>query len=752
MDTTAAQNTPDGYTLSESGQFQFNTNCKVRSTPDMSATGESTVKAGSYLNFDGREKNGNHFWFYYTDATGVTHYVPYANIDDGQYFGSFTNGSSDDPIQSSSTGGNTGSGDGGSVTGTGLGTLTGQDGANVANQTPDGTSLAIDGSFTFDIPMAAHKDSTAESSVVGPIDAGTTLNYNGKVKDDNYYWLRYEDVSTGNTLYAPYASIDPFQYYGTDSNPGDPVYASGTGTGSGSGTGTGGSSTGSSRTQGGTDTGTPTLSGQTPVSSLEGYEFPSNGIVHMDSGAATRTAPVFDDSHETGTTHKAGDNVHYVAKTNGNDRMWVKFTDGNYMPIGKLDTLSGHDKSSGTFNGTKFHEQVGYVHDQNYEQPWQDIWPYIQNTTNTDWDSLEDSNSIETETVDTNFTPSSDEQTQLEQFNEQVNNSADQHDDDVLIAYITDTHYDSYKTPATARVLHSMMLMSWYAKTYGVDLVVHGGDVNDGVKPKDLSKIDVNRAVDAIKLSQRPYIILQGNHDDNSGYARNITRNDTTQVLGNDDAWNIRGSQWLNRPTQNRNNAVFGTYDVPNSNLSIVVLDGFDQPDELEDNGKVDFYSFRHGYTHYDVDQLKWLPGALNNVPAGNKILVFDHISLNGVSGWKQEERSPFENNSITNPTGVNESNEIFRDLTNYQSNNRNILGTIVGHTHEDDQTVAGGIQFIRQTCALSDRGDGQGQRTIDGRDNNAWTILRISPSAGTVHQYRFGWSNTGTFLNNWSL
>ncbi|QHB53164.1 hypothetical protein GQR93_13680 [Lentilactobacillus hilgardii] len=235
MDTTAAQNTPDGYTLSESGQFQFNTNCKVRSTPDMSATGESTVKAGSYLNFDGREKNGNHFWFYYTDATGVTHYVPYANIDDGQYFGSFTNGSSDDPIQSSSTGGNTGSGDGGSVTGTGLGTLTGQDGANVANQTPDGTSLAIDGSFTFDIPMAAHKDSTAESSVVGPIDAGTTLNYNGKVKDDNYYWLRYEDVSTGNTLYAPYASIDPFQYYGTDSNPGDPVYSSvQTGTGSGS--------------------------------------------------------------------------------------------------------------------------------------------------------------------------------------------------------------------------------------------------------------------------------------------------------------------------------------------------------------------------------------------------------------------------------------------------------------------------------------------------------------------------------------
>lgn len=142
----------------------------------------------------------------------------------------------------------------------------------------------------------------------------------------------------------------------------------------------------------------------------------------------------------------------------------------------------------------------------------------------------------------------------------------------------------------------------------------------------------------------------------------------------------------------------------------------------------------------------------MNNVPAGNKILVFDHISLNGVTGWKQQERSPFETNSKNNPTGVNESNEIFKALTNHQSANRNILGTIVGHTHEDDQTMAGGIQFIRQTCALSDRGDGKGQRSIDGQDNNAWTILRISLSAGTVHQCRFGWSNSGTFLNNWSL
>ncbi len=101
------------------------------------------------------------------------------------------------------------------------------------------------------------------------------------------------------------------------------------------------------------------MSGQTPLSSLEGYEFPSNGIVYMDSGAATRTAPIFDDAHKTGTVHKSGNNVHYVAKTNGDNRMWVKFTDGNYMPIGQLDTLPSHTPYDNDFNGTRFHEQVG---------------------------------------------------------------------------------------------------------------------------------------------------------------------------------------------------------------------------------------------------------------------------------------------------------------------------------------------------------------------------------------------------------
>ncbi len=36
MDTNAAQNTPDGYSISMNGSFLFNTKCKIRQSADMS--------------------------------------------------------------------------------------------------------------------------------------------------------------------------------------------------------------------------------------------------------------------------------------------------------------------------------------------------------------------------------------------------------------------------------------------------------------------------------------------------------------------------------------------------------------------------------------------------------------------------------------------------------------------------------------------------------------------------------------------
>nr|WP_260152568.1 phage tail tip lysozyme [Lentilactobacillus hilgardii] len=82
--------TPDGYTIQSSGTFTFNTNCKVRNKPLMSNPGLATYKAGQAVNYDQKEKNDDHYWLSYLGSAGTRHYVPYANISKGTYFGTDT--------------------------------------------------------------------------------------------------------------------------------------------------------------------------------------------------------------------------------------------------------------------------------------------------------------------------------------------------------------------------------------------------------------------------------------------------------------------------------------------------------------------------------------------------------------------------------------------------------------------------------------------------------------------------------------
>ncbi|MFC6289835.1 SH3 domain-containing protein [Levilactobacillus angrenensis] len=232
-------NTPDMYKITASGSFTFNTNCRVRNTPDMSDSGVATYTVGMSVSYDSKLKNGNHLWLSYIAASGTRRYIPYANTDTGVYFG--TDSNSVDPIKAATSGsGSTGTG---STTGS-LGSLTGQAGANVAAQTPDGTLLVESGSFTFD--EAARGRDTTNMTTANKVDSfaiGETVYYNGKIKADGHYWFRYIHTS-GATYYVPYATIDPFRYYGTDSKPGDPVYSQGGSTGGTTGGTTGGSTGG----------------------------------------------------------------------------------------------------------------------------------------------------------------------------------------------------------------------------------------------------------------------------------------------------------------------------------------------------------------------------------------------------------------------------------------------------------------------------------------------------------------------------
>ena len=620
-----------------------------------------------------------------------------------------------------------------------------------------------------------------DSQGIDHVVVNSTVAYIAKVKADNHYWLKYVSPNDGQTYYVPYATIvdsgtGELRYYGEDSNWGDPVYAQDTGGGE-----TGGSDN-DGREQGGQHM-DYSLSGATaPYSNLDSYVFPMESTrshLIMTSNAMERTQP---DMSLTGVKgHYEKENLYYSAKTLGTNRMWVRLLNGNYLPIGLLSkALPNLTKNKDTSRT----EQVGdYVKDVNTSQPYENVWPYsalVGGTSRsggtlpanaTEWkkniDLIQD-----TPTSSLNLTY--DEQAEFDRIEQEI--AQNKQSDDVLIGYITDTHFDSYQTPSSAAVLRSMKLLSYFAHAGnpGLDLVIHGGDLNDGTKPKALSNVDIQMATDAIKMSERPYIILQGNHDDNSGYSRDMSGYLMNQVISNTEAWNMRASNCLQRATgsDNPNGGVYGRYDLPNSNVSILVLDGFDQGDieENDTNGNIvnwstpHFNTFRHGFTRYSNAQVTWAQNMLAQLKQEDRqVMVFNHIAPRGVNtyGWNQKNENTLSNRFEIKYDLTKNSQRIYDSLTPYANN---IIGYMAGHTHEDDYNYSGGIQFVTTTCAIADRGTGSqdgnrpdGSLYVGRNDKNkfAFDILQISPSQRTVKRHRFGYGSqssdfSGWFLSNW--
>lgn len=625
-------NTPDMYTITISGTFTFNTNCRVRNTPDMSDGGVATYTSGMTVTYDSKLKNGDHLWLSYIADSGTRRYIPYANTDTGVYFG--TDSNPVDPVQAATSSTPTQS----SSNDSGLGTLSGQAGADVADQTPDGTTLTMSGSFTFNTTARGWDNDLMSANKGDTFNSGDTVYYDAKIKNDGHYWFEYSHYGSG-TYYVPYTTISPFHVYGTDDNPGDPVYAqdqiSTTTT-----TTTSTSDTSSTvRDHTGQDTGLQELTSDDARTQVgEGYVYPCRGSLVLKSNAMGRTNPNM--AADEIKKYLAGNKIPYTGREFANGHLWVVVNDNGtnlYLPV---STIANYESS---YNYDKKHYTSTYSYvltDYNATQPFSELWP---NTATTNFFDVDDTSSSEVGSNITNIsattelTPSSDELNAMQQLADEVNASAD--DQSVSIAYITDTHFDSYKTPGTARVLHSMQLMSYFAKNFGVDLVIHGGDLNDGVKPKDISEADIKRAVDAIKFSQRPYIILQGNHDDNSGYSRDESGLDASQIITNEEALSLRRnwfSNWLDIPDNNPNNAVYGSYQVPNSNVTIIVLDGFDQADASNPTREM----VRHGHTEYSTAQQNWLQSTLDSITDDQKVIIFDHISLSGVplNQWAYQE------------------------------------------------------------------------------------------------------------------
>ncbi|AQW21769.1 hypothetical protein PL11_007510 [Lentilactobacillus curieae] len=735
-------NTPDGYEIDDSGSFTFNTKCGVRTSPDMSVTPVTYYQVGQTVYYARKIKNGNHFWLSYIGASVNWAFVPYANTDTGVVFGTDSDNTNPiKPVDGGSTGGST------SGNQDGVGSLTGQAAADVADQTPEGFEYVTNGSITITDSAYAYgyaQPNTLADLVDETLSVGDTIYYDKKIKEDGCYWSHYT-TSTGVSAFLPYGQFIPsFMYYSTDNNPGDPVIPQNGSTGGGE---TGGGST-TGRPQGGEDTEQSSFkSTALPNKELIDEVIHVRGFVKLvDSNGWTRETP--DKDGKKVTLLKIGDNYHYEYKLVAQGRLWAKGKDGTYLTLGTLTKPLKTTKSSSTPT-SKFN----YVNDSSHKQPIEDIWDYT--FSDEEYNSDDSGYSVQTlrENPQEDLVLNSSEETLIEQLRNDISSTDQQNgiEDSVLVGFITDTHFNSFKTPGTVRALRQMKLMSYIAKNVGLDYVVHGGDLNDGVQPIAWEKADVQRAVDAMKLGRRPFAILQGNHDDNSGMARDDNRDYANgewgywpgHIIHNDVANQLRlneFSQFINAKS-NANNALYGSYKIPNSDVNIVILDGFDQPDNY--GSFVQKRSaFRHGWTHFSSTQRAWLQGELDDIQGrGEKALVFTHIMFKGLT-WQAAENT-FAENDVNNDGGL------IRNVI--EAHSGTVLGVFGGHTHVDDYTESGNVTYVTTGCALPDRGEGSESRSIGSENEPLFDVLQIKPSLNKIYRHRIGYKGN-RFINEISF
>jgi len=169
----------------------------------------------------------------------------------------------------------------------------------------------------------------------------------------------------------------------------------------------------------------------------------------------------------------------------------------------------------------------------------------------------------------------------------------------------------------------------------------------------------------------------------------------------------------------------------------------------------------RHGHTEYSEAQQEWLGNMLDSIGSDQKIVVFNHIALNGIATdqWAADSIADaegwFENTSIKSyQPGIQSSHNIYTLLSNYQDSHNNILGFFAGHVHRDDNAFSGGIQYVTTTCGLADRGAGKDSRTIGDLSENGWEVIQINPSRNQINQYRLpgGYADENGFKQSWQL
>lgn len=333
---------------------------------------------------------------------------------------------------------------------------------------------------------------------------------------------------------------------------------------------------------------------------------------------------------------------------------------------------------------------------------------------------------------------------------------AEKGEDDIAVIFATDLHYAlSTVIRKNSQPLHfskeHIRNIVELTKMAPIDLIVLGGDNADGSSPKFQQEKALKEVVSTLQLSDSPFVLAKGNHDDNSWYAQVKLGPywDLSEVVTDEEYYDIAA-----KPSSR-----FDGLDVQDSYYSYdtgevrhIILNAHDIPYKLNSNGNPK-YSGQYTVA-YRQKQVDWFIEKLSTAP--KYICIYQHPQFKGTyDNGNSNEMSCYNDDVILGILDAYQNRKSYKSIKddedfklNVNVDFTNATGTICfgmfGHYHNDRITNKSSINFVSTGCCAPVERKVRGEGLLADRELNTlkedlFDIVIIKPSERKVKMLRFG-------------
>ncbi|MDN6663137.1 MAG: phage tail protein [Tetragenococcus koreensis] len=321
----------------------------------------------------------------------------------------------------------------------------------------------------------------------------------------------------------------------------------------------------------------------------------------------------------------------------------------------------------------------------------------------------------------------------------------------IVLGFITDTHAATQSVirdniEYVTKSFDHLKNVSDFTHITDVDAVVLGGDQVDGTTIKDVTLRDLQSVVGICNTFDAPFLQVRGNHDDNSSADQKYGQFLSNMVMPEElYSYMVRPSIDFGLVENPNDRNMYYYYDIPAKNMRLIVLNNFDMPYTLTEQGKTKYRANKMG--SYRQQQIDWFIKVLKETPEDWQVTLFEHNGFGEGAGkpgyipinWEIMTGivEAYVNGKSFKKSGTTKDFEASVDVKFDRKGVITFMAT--GHHHKDYESKMYGINHVGTTCSRANESYDAPSRPLGELAEDAWDVFVIHPDRREVEIKRFG-------------